>query len=522
MSRISAAGYARYSTSNQTENSIAYQMHEISGYCAKHNIDLTHTFIDEGKSGTNINRDGFQEMLKAARNKEFENIIIYDVSRGSRDIADWFYFRKQMTELGINVISCHQKLGDPLNPTDFLTEFITVGLGQHQVLETRQKSLDGMSAAARNGLFLGGTPPYGYEIVDQEYRIVPTEAEIVRKAFQMYFEGYPYSYIMKQLNIKSIVGRKGSHMTKNSLYYMFKNPRYAGIYVWNEYTYQVMRKYVGRKENPRKVEINDAIPAIVDFEVWKGVQQRLEQNKRTSYKSSEKRTFLLSGLIKCGLCGSNYVSHASISKGREYKYYVCANRYGRKYDPEGCKSKHIRCDELDKFVINAVKDCLLKNTDFIELAREIAAKYTDKAAMKKMSELVDEKKELKSVSEKINNGIKTILDGFDSEELREQLKKLKERKTYLENIINKANDISQIIDIQALAEILKKDIININHKDEEVIKACIKNHVPYIIANADGTFTVAVGYIMPEKLNNKKLRPQKKTELKLLNTWQGQ
>lgn len=520
MKKLSAAGYARYSTSNQTENSIAYQMHEISGYCAKNNIELTHTFIDEAQSGTNTNRKAFQEMLKAAKNKEFENIIVYDVSRGSRDIADWFYFRRQMLELGINVISCHQKLGDPLNPNDFLTEFISVGLGQHQVLDTRQKSMDGVQAAAKKGIFLGGVPPFGYEIVDQKYQIVPSEANIVREAFQLYYEGYSYSYIMKRLNIMKVVGRKGSKMNKNSLYYMFKNPRYAGIYLWNEYTFQVMNKYVGRKKNPRKVEIQGAIPAIVDMEVWEGVQKRMESNKYSHYRTSKKRVFLLSGIIKCGICGSNYVSHASMSKGREYKYYVCSNRYGKKNAPEGCKSNPVRVDELDKFVINAVKDCLIENTDFMALAEEIAKKYTQITGDKITTQNIDnEKKELQSVKEKIHRGVNALLDGFDTPELREQIHNLKEREKFLEEYINNIQTRSTNININELAKILKNDVLNIDNEDEEKIRNTIRNHVPYIIANEDGTFTVAVGYLLPDKKGNKKLHSK---EMELYNTWQGQ
>ena len=64
-------------------------------------------------------------------------IMIYDISRGTREIADWFLFRKQMRELGISVVSCHQKLGDPLHPDDFLHAFITVGLAHHMVLSER-------------------------------------------------------------------------------------------------------------------------------------------------------------------------------------------------------------------------------------------------------------------------------------------------------------------------------------------------------------------------------------------------
>ncbi len=497
-----AAAYARYSTDRQTENSIAYQMHEITGYCAKNNIKLTHSFIDEGESGTNLDRDGFQDMLKAARAKEFSTIIIYDVSRGSRDIADWFNFRKLMRELGINVISCHQQLGDPLNPDDFLREFITVGLGHHMVLETRQKVMDGISAAAREGKFLGGVPPYGYTIEDQKYVIVPSEAAIVRQVFRLYYEGYSYNYIMKKMQIHEIIGRHGAKMNKNSLYYMLKNPRYAGVYIWNEYTFQVMRKYIGRNPNPREIRIEGAIPAIVSLEVWEGVQKRMKENAKQQKRTmTSKNVYLLSGLITCGLCGAGYVAHCSHSKGKEYVYYSCTNRYGKKGKPEMCKSEPVRGYELEKFVIGAVKECLKEHTDFHALAVEISNRYDNLVHSGVKRDVSAEKAELQSVSQKLNNGIKAILNGIDSPELADQVKELKKKKTELEKMIANAenNFLGRKINIEALEEMFRSDVENIESKDPEELRVIIRRHVPSIIANGDGTFTVTVGYLLPNK-----------------------
>jgi len=106
---------------------------------------------------------------------------------------------------------------------------ITVGLGQHSVLETRQKVLDGVSAAARAGKFLGGWAPFGYQIIkdlatkSSHYAILPSEAALVRRAFELYAEGYSYNYILDQLQLRGVVGRHGKAMNANSLYYMFKN-----------------------------------------------------------------------------------------------------------------------------------------------------------------------------------------------------------------------------------------------------------------------------------------------------------
>ncbi len=89
-----AAAYARYSTDKQTENSIAAQLNGINEYCAKNGHTVVSIFIDEAMSGTNTDRKGFHDMLAAAKRNEFDCVVIYDISRGSRDVADWFQFRK--------------------------------------------------------------------------------------------------------------------------------------------------------------------------------------------------------------------------------------------------------------------------------------------------------------------------------------------------------------------------------------------------------------------------------------------
>lgn len=158
---MKAAAYARFSTDRQTDNSIAYQLKEIKKYCAEHDIPITATYTDEGCTGTNADRAGFQAMVAAARAGQIDAVVIYDISRGSRDVGDWFTFRKAMMYLGVTVISATgQRLGDLTNGNDFLLELLTVGMGQAEVLGTRQKSIDGVAVKAKQGVFLGGVALY--------------------------------------------------------------------------------------------------------------------------------------------------------------------------------------------------------------------------------------------------------------------------------------------------------------------------------------------------------------------------
>ena len=103
---MNAAAYARYSTDRQTNNSIEYQMAKINEYCKQNGITVKASYADKAESGTNTeDRAEFLEMLTAAARGEFEAVVIYDITRGSRDVGDWFNFRKSMKRLNINVIS---------------------------------------------------------------------------------------------------------------------------------------------------------------------------------------------------------------------------------------------------------------------------------------------------------------------------------------------------------------------------------------------------------------------------------
>lgn len=156
-----AAAYARYSTDHQKRNSIEYQLDAIRAYCREHNITISATYTDEAQTGTNIDRPSFQAMMAAAERGEFEAVVIYDITRGSRDVGDWFQFRKRMLLLGVQVISATQELGDPTSGNDFLVELLNVGLGHREVLETRQKSIAGVAVKAREGKVPGWSSPAG-------------------------------------------------------------------------------------------------------------------------------------------------------------------------------------------------------------------------------------------------------------------------------------------------------------------------------------------------------------------------
>jgi len=464
-----AGAYARYSSDRQDPNSIDAQLSAITRYCQENGHTIVATFVDMAQTGTNTERPDFQRMIQAAKDGAFDCIIIYDMTRGSRDIVDWFTFRKLMHSLNINVFSATETLGSIDNPDDFLKEAITATLGQHMVLQTRKKSIAGVAEKAKKGVFLGGSPPLGYDVKEGQYIINAYEAEAVKLIFSLYAMGESYSTIIDQLAAKAYVGKYGRPLGKNSLNCILQNERYIGTYFWNTRQVRYMRKWAGGKANPDAVRIEGAIPAIIDNDTWERVQTRMKHNKRNAANGA-KYKYLLSGMIECAECGGAYTGRTSTSgKGYTTRSYVC----GQKYRTRNCKAKNINADELETAVVAQLRQ-YFAGGDFDTMADEIFQAYQESKGAK------EERQELAQVERKIANGTKAILDGADFSELREELARLKVRKAELEEILAMSPNL--ILTRDMIATKLKADAQSLQDGD---IERLIKAYVTKIYAHSD-------------------------------------
>lgn len=470
-----AAAYARYSTEHQTSSSIEYQMRKIDEYCASNGIVIAKRYADEAFSGTNTDRPAFRQLCEDARTKLFDTVVIYDISRGSRDVSDWFGFRKQMAVLGIQVVSVEDKIGDIMNPSDYLTELITVGLGQHHVLTSRQKSMDSIATKAKTGQFLGGTPNLGYDIIDGQYVINQSEAVVVRKIFSMYADGRSYNEILTAIG--TVYGKKGRPLGKNSLHYLLKNERYIGVYSWCKRHVKIMGKWAGGIPNENAVRIENAMPRIIDNTTWERVQRRMSDRKHRAVNKA-KREYLLSGLIECADCGATYVGHTSTnSKGYSTRYYCCGN----KYRTHSCSSKNINADEIETFVVQNLKMYLL-GLNFEKMAQKIADRVNNASP-----DLSAERKELADINAKIANGTRAILNGLDYPELQSEMFKLRVRKSELEDILSRSSEKNPV-SAERIAEMFQYSVDNWDTDLKNILKSMIK-----IYAHADGSFDLNIG-----------------------------
>ena len=460
-----AAAYARYSTNHQRETSIAAQLEGIQAYCEREGITLAGMpYIDEARSGSNTDRPGFQRLLADVQKGKFEAVVIYDISRGSRDVGDWFMFRKQMATLGIKVLSATNTLGDMDDPNAFLQELLSVGLGQHMVLQSRQKSIAGKRIRAERGLHCGGTAPLGYDIVDGQYVINEREAAVVRMAFERYAAGDSYADIISRIEQTGVRGKNGHRIEANTLHYIFKNERYTGKYIWFDREERHMHKHVG-KDNEDKIIHMDAIPQIVSPEIWNMVRQRMEGNRRLgSGKRKEGRQYLLSGLIRCAECGSAMSGVTTVSKGLAYPRYICLGKRVEKR----CNNKNVKADLLEKYILQAIRDRFLSSDQLREVAEAILKNLSDNTG--EADAIREELRELETKTEKL---LDIILNNEYTPAFKKRMQEYEEQRKTLEKRLAETND-KPMFTVDDLVAIMQRDIDLLEANPREIILRYVK------------------------------------------------
>ncbi len=251
-------------------------MEKCSAWCQKNGIPVLDIFADYAISGMKTSRPQYDRMMTLLHEGLADTVVIYDQSRMFRKMTAWFQFRDELENLGIRVVSVTQPMigGDLRDPTNFLTEDSMALFNQMWVLQTRQKVIEKMLFMAKNGLHTGGTPPLGYQVVDQRLAIDPVEAQTVRRIFTMYADGHSYRKILDTLNADGIRTKRGNTFGTNSLHDLLKNKKYIGTMVYCKTTQRPNGTRNSHQVSQDVMELENACPAIIDRELFDRVQKK--------------------------------------------------------------------------------------------------------------------------------------------------------------------------------------------------------------------------------------------------------
>ena len=470
-----AALYSRYSSDNQSIASIDAQLRACRDYCARNNYAIVQEFVDEALSGRNDDRPAFQEMISAAKMKQFDVLVCHKIDRFSRDRYDHSHYKRILQKNNIKLEYSDQRIDD--TPEGALTESMLIGLSEYYSRNLAREVMKGMNEKAHKCKHNGGTPPLGYDVNEEhDYMVNEHEAEAIRFIFGSYAGGMSLGKITLELNARGFHPKRGGIFGKNSLHDILKNEKYIGVYRFGRVKTGPDGRRNTHKDNPDAIV--GTLPRIVDDETWKVVQLKMLQNKEKAGRFSARREYLLSGLLRCK-CGAAMTGHYKTDRGKSW--YICGAN-SRK--PGSCDCKNVEADLIENALISVLREVFLDSSKRQKLVDEINA-----SVYKEASELSGRinalEAELKAVRTKKERLMQALLEGLLDNEDKEALRALNLRKEVIENDLSvSARSIKSKLITPAMVEGYVADFAEaVKEKDPDKLRAVL----PILVEHIDYT-----------------------------------
>lgn len=307
---------------------------------------------DDGYSGKDLNRPGIQSILNDIQGKKsFDGVIFFRLDRLTRNPRDLYSLIDLFRDKEIDFVSVRENL-------DSSTAIGRVVIGILGLLSAFERELTGERVKAsciarvRQGKWIGGLLPFGYKLINdgpplpngrQPHKILidETVAPKLKMIWEMAADNKPLSEIGSALARMELRTPQGKIWRKQSISAILKNPFYKGIMRYNGETHR------GNHE------------AIVDDALW-DLANKMSLGKIPGHrfvKRPKDHTYLLNGLVRCGKCGSHYITYFVYGRGRNKFYYYICTRMMQKMGCNGAKLPAIGFEEaLIDFFKRASKD----------------------------------------------------------------------------------------------------------------------------------------------------------------------
>ncbi len=423
-------------------------------------------YIEKGVSGYNKkleDRDVLQEIRADVINKEFDILLVFMFDRlGRRDdetpfVVEWF------VEHGIEVWSTQEGQQKFESRADKLINYIRYWQSSGESEKTSIRVRTKQKQMIEQGINIMSVPPYGYKMIKtgvytkrgverKTYEVVPSEAEIVKKIFNLYTEeGYGGMRIAKYLNNKGYKTHKGLDWSYNTINIMLRNPIYIGYLCFHKTSVPIgggKRKRVTNKKD--WIFSKERIPEfqIISEEQFekaqeikqarKNINKQCEEKNKEYFKYQTKGNILFTGYIICGGCGAKLTTRSSKRKIKledgsigytKYSYYACNNNSSDRKCT--CKQKSHKSNTIEEPILNEIYKYfdLLETRDLSEYVRKIHKNTNDNEG-KQIRELEKNIKECFNKNDMLKEEIINIITGksnFSRELISELIEENKQK-----------------------------------------------------------------------------------------------
>ncbi len=453
--------YMRVSTTMQVEGySLEAQKDRLTKYANFQHMEIVREYCDAGKSGKNITgRPEFSQMLQDVADDRdgVDYILVFKLSRFGRNAADVLNSLQYIQDFGVNLI-CVEDGIDSSKDSGKLTITVLSAVAEIERENILVQTMEGRKQKAREGKWNGGLAPFGYIIDSKEDTLViaPDEAEIVKIIFKKYVnEDMGIDAICNYLNQHGYEKRKGrdfelNYFTRGLIVNILDNPVYTGKIAYGKSKTQ---KVKGTRDQYRRVKVDDYLladgkhDAIINENLWEEAQQKRKENSVKWNKThSLEHEHILSGIIKCPLCGTGMAGTVRRRKNKktgEYKddfYYRCLHR--KKMDEEHfCDYKFsLNQNELNQQVEEVILD-MINNESFGEFIQHRLEQKID------VSALEEEREQLRQQLRQLTGAKKKLMDMLDKLDVSDKHydRKYQDMQDRLDTLYDKISDMEDMI-----------------------------------------------------------------------------
>lgn len=361
-----AAIYIRESTNFQDPES---QLKECLIYCEKNNFQVVKTYQDIA-SGKNNNRKEFLQMLQDMEDDKFDVVVLWELSRSTRDFFMYKTTVARMKELGKELYSLQEGWLTEDNIDKELSTDMVALINGHERKRIGRRIKFRRTFATKEGKWMGGKAPLGYKIENNVLVIDPETAPLAKEIFRLFISGEPRTEIAKKFGFQD----------PKKIRRMLVNPVYIGKLKLNE-SEMINDKRVRHKEYEL---VHGRHEPLIDNETFNLSLLLSKKVRREKYKNGK---FILNN-VYC-YDGNKMYPTFSKSKGRLKSYYQAKYSY-----------KVIAIDYLEKIVINT----LLNEIDKLNILNNIE---TDTELEERKEFYIQELKKLKTQENKL---LKKYLD----------------------------------------------------------------------------------------------------------------
>lgn len=312
--------------------------------------------VRDAASGGVLERDGLDELRAALRRGEADVVVAFAVDRLSRSQNHIGILFDEFERVGVRLEFVTERFEDTAVGRFILAARAFIAEVEREKIAER--TMRGKEERARSGripqAFGRGCYGYTYNPDTGRREVEPFQAAVVRRIFERYAASRSFSAVANELNEADIPAFSGGRWYPITVRRVLLNDAYIGRTVYRR-TKRVRVRAPGARRHTRvierpeeeRIEIPGATPPIVDDDLWSRVQAILNDPERTKRRSTPKRTYLLRGRLRCGLCRSAMVGHTLTSKGRSYSYYRCRHAYARNTGHH-CTARYVPAEALEQ------------------------------------------------------------------------------------------------------------------------------------------------------------------------------